>query len=271
MKKETFPLWEAGAPRQIAGGEIPTLTYYASENKTHTGTVVILPGGAYAVRAPHEGDGYARFFNDHGFDAFVADYRVSPNRFPTELLDARRALRTVRSRASEYGIAPGKIAVMGSSAGGHLAALVSTYRPAIDGEGVDKIDEVSPFPDASILCYPVIDTSDDAIVHIGSKQNLLGEEALALGTSVSPSVIADEGVCPAFLWHTSDDATVNVINSYRYAERLRRVGVPVEMHIFPHGSHGLGLADTRYGCPADTPYVSRWGEWVLAFLSELGF
>lgn len=271
MKHESIPLWNSEAPRMLAGSETPMLTYYQTEKKTHDGTVVILPGGAYAVRAPHEGDGYARFFNDHGFDAFVVDYRVSPNRFPTELLDARRALRTVRAHAEEYGISPDKIAVMGSSAGGHLAALVSTYRPAIDGEGADEIDAVSPFPNASILCYPVIDTSDDAIVHMGSKKNLLGEEALSLGASVSPSVIADERVCPAFLWHTSDDEVVNVINSYRYAERLRRVGVPVEMHIFPHGHHGLGLADTRYGCSADTPYISRWGEWVVAWLSELGF
>ena len=101
---------------------------------------------------------------------------------------------------------------MGSSAGGHLAALVSTYRPAIDGEGADATDEISPFPNASILCYPVIDTSDDAVVHYGSKINLLGEENEDLGASVSPSVIADRHTCPAFLWHTSDDECVNVIN-----------------------------------------------------------
>ncbi|HBJ18351.1 MAG TPA: alpha/beta hydrolase [Clostridiales bacterium] len=271
MKKETFPLWKNGAPRQIAGGEVPMMTYYAAKNKTHDGTVVIFPGGGYEIRAPHEGDGYARFLNDHGFDAFVVDYRVSPNRFPTELLDARRAVRLVRENAAKYGISPDKIAVMGSSAGGHLAALVSTYRPAIDGEGADKTDEVSPFPNASILCYPVIDTSDDAIVHMGSKKGLLGEENTDLGASVSPAVIADRHTCPAFLWHTSDDACVNVINSYRYATRLRTVGVPVEMHILPHGPHGMGLADTAYGCNADTPYIARWGEWLVAWLSELGF
>ena len=271
MKTETFPLWKNGAPRQIPGGEIPSITPYRAENKTHDGTVVIFPGGAYACRAPHEGDGYARFFNEHGYDVFVVDYRVSPNRFPTELLDARRAVRLVREHAAEYGISPDKIAVMGSSAGGHLAALVSTYRPAIDGEGADATDEISPFPNASILCYPVIDTSDDAVVHYGSKINLLGEENEDLGASVSPSVIADRHTCPAFLWHTSDDECVNVINSYRYATRLRNVGVPVEMHILPHGPHGMGLAERRFGYTDDTPYVARWGEWLLAWLASLGF
>lgn len=270
MKKETLPLWKNVAPRQIAGTEVPTLTYYAAENKTHESAVVIFPGGAYLGRAAHEGDGYARYLNEQGFDAFVVDYRVSPNRFPTELLDARRAVRCVRENAEHYGISPDKIAVMGSSAGGHLAALVSTYRPAIDGEGVDATDEISPFPNATILCYPVIDTSDDAIVHMGSKENLLGDR-LDLGAAVSPSVIADKDTCPAFLWHTSEDDAVNVINSYRYATRLREMNVPVEMHIFPHGPHGYGLADHKYGCPLENAYVSRWAEWLTAWLTDLGF
>ena len=141
MEKQIIKLWESEVPGYI-GGELPMLTYYPSENKKGNGTVIICPGGGYCKRAPHEGEGYAKYLNSIGLDAFVVDYRVDPNRFPYPLLDARRSVRYVRKNAEKFGIDPNKIAIMGSSAGGHLAALTSTYRGQIEGEGVDEINKV---------------------------------------------------------------------------------------------------------------------------------
>lgn len=245
--------------------ETPVLEYYPTDDKKTTATVVIFPGGGYAGRAGHEGDGYARYFNSIGMDAFVCEYRVSPHRFPVELLDARRAVRYVRAHAEQFGIDPDRVAVMGSSAGGHLAALVSTYTASIDYESQDDVDAVSPIPNATILCYPVIHMPDESnIAHEGSYINLLGEENLDKKAAVSPDVIANETTPTAFIWHTSDDSCVNVINSYRYAEALRKLGKQHEMHIFPSGVHGLGLAE-------GSPHVAQWTGLLKNWLVYLGW
>ena len=122
--------------------EIPVIEYYKPENMISDAAVIIFPGGGYLRRAKHEGEGYAKFLNEHGISAFVVQYRVSPHRFPLELLDARRSVRYVRYYADKFGIDKNKICVMGSSAGGHLAALVSTYMNSIDFEDVDEIDMI---------------------------------------------------------------------------------------------------------------------------------
>ena len=131
--------------------EEPVLEYFPAQNRISDATVVIYPGGGYGMRAPHAGKGYAEYFNTIGMDAFVCEYRVLPHRFPLELLDARRAVRWVRHHAAEYGLDPHKVAVMGSSAGGHLAGLVSTYTAPIDFEGIDEVDGENPIPDATLL------------------------------------------------------------------------------------------------------------------------
>lgn len=243
---KTVKLWENETPGLSEGVNAPTLTYYGAENKKGDGAIVIFAGGGYVNRSENEGIPYAEFFNSIGLDAFVVDYRIAPKtRFPYELLDARRAVRLVRFYAGEYGIDPNKIAVIGSSAGGHLAALVSTYRGKIDGEGVDAIDEISPTPNAQILCYPVINATDRLVMHEESIENLLGHEQLRLAPTVSPDLIADEKTPQAFIWHTAEDSLVDVCNSYRYAERLHKVNVKVEMHIFADCPHGMALATEK--------------------------
>ena len=129
---DIIELWE-NVPGYEEGHHHPTLEFYKTENKRGRGTVVILPGGGYARRAPHEGEGYAKFLNELGLDCFVLQYRCAPTRFPYPLLDARRAMRYVRANAEKYGIDPEKIAIMGSSAGGHLAEMTATYREKLDG------------------------------------------------------------------------------------------------------------------------------------------
>ncbi len=239
--------------------EIPVLDIYIPEHKTGDIAVVILPGGGYGFRSPHEGRGYAEFLNAHGIAAFVCQYRVSPHRFPLPLLDARRAVRYVRHFAADFGIDPEKVYLMGSSAGGHLTALTSTYREPIDYENLDEIDGESAVPNGQILCYPVIKLLGKGISHLGSGQNLLGDKQAELGEELSPDLIADGQTPKAFIWHTFNDGAVHVNNSLDYAKRLRQVNVPVEMHIYPDGPHGLGLA------PA-FPHVADWGNQLLRWL-----
>ena len=128
--------------------EVPVIEYYKPANKTSDAAVVILPGGGYEIRADYEGEGYAQFLADHGISAFVVQYRVKPHTFPLPLLDARRGIRFIRHNAEKYGIDKNKIAIMGSSAGGHLAALTSTYTKPIDFEGIDDIDKEDFLPNA---------------------------------------------------------------------------------------------------------------------------
>ncbi len=204
------------------------------------GAVIIFTGGGYCKRAPHEAEPYALEINRMGLFAFVVDYSIAPNRFPAPFDDGVEAIRYAKECAKLQGFDPDKIAVMGSSAGGHLAALLSTLCKAEDK------------PNAQILCYPVTDIES----HRGSYENLL-DEKIAKHGSVSPTLLANENTPPAFIWHTSSDPSVDVKGTYRYATRLSELGVPVEMHIYPVGGHGLGLANGLYGRETEE-YVQRW-------------
>lgn len=240
----------------------PEIVPYVPKEKRSDAAIVIFPGGAYRGLADHEGEGYAEFLASNGITAFVVNYRVAPHKFPLELLDARRAVRWVRFHAEKFGINKERIAVMGSSAGGHLAALVSTYRDPIDFEDLDAVDAEDYLPNAQILCYPVICNPENDFAHRGSYHNLLESRETDEQRKVDPSILADEKTPTAFIWHTAGDAGVNVINSYRYAEKLRTLEVPVEMHIFPYGPHGLGLAPKH-------PHVAQWSGLLLNWLHLL--
>lgn len=239
--------------------ETPVLECYIPENKTCDIAVVIYPGGGYSCRAPHEGDAYAKFLNEHGITAFVCEYRVSPHRFPLPLLDARRAVRYVRYHSERFGVNKNKVYVMGSSAGGHLAATVSTYTKPIDFENLDEIDKENYRPDGQILCYPVIKLLGKDFAHLDSGKLLLGELQAEMGEELSPDLIADEQTPKAFIWHTFEDPGVNVINSLDYARRLRQMRVPVEMHLYPQGRHGLGLAP-------EFPHIAQWTDSLIKWL-----
>ncbi len=246
--------------------ETPVMEYYPAEEKKTNAAVVICPGGGYSGRAQHEGKDYAAFLNALGMDAFVCQYRVAPHRFPLPLLDIRRAIRLVRAKAKDFGIDPNKIAVMGSSAGGHLAALVSTYKDEIAYEGLDEIDNESPVPNAQILCYPVIHCPDEMeIAHVGSFNNLLGPDRVEDYPAFSCDSLVSDDTPQAFIWHTADDAGVNVRNSYLYATALRTHNISCEMHIFPNGRHGLGLAAT------EVPHVAQWAGLLQNWLGYIGW
>ncbi len=259
---EQFNLWE-NPPLAIVDGETPSILYFPTEDKKHDACAVIFAGGGYGGRAKHEGEGYAEYLNSRGVDAFVVNYRVSPHIFPTELLDARRAVRFVRANAEKFGINPEKLFVMGSSAGGHLAALLSTYQGEIEGEGVDFIDEISPFPNAQVLCYPVLDIEG----HAPSYKCLLGHD-MTNWRCVTPRLLATENTPPAFMWHCAGDAIVDAQNTLRYSSRLMELGVLHECHIYPEGRHGIGLAtEERFdGCE----YMRSWADMMWNWLVYIG-
>ncbi|HOB33879.1 MAG TPA: alpha/beta hydrolase, partial [Verrucomicrobiota bacterium] len=257
----SFPLWPDGAPGALgtAPRDVPTLTPFLPDAERASGAaIVICPGGAYQHLADHEGRVYAQWLNEHGVAAFVLKYRLGSDgyRHPRMLEDAARAVRTVRARASEWGIDPGRVGIMGSSAGGHLAATLLTHFDAGDPNSADVIERQSSRPDIGILCYPVITMGP--FTHRGSRNNLLG-------TNAPPELIEDlsnelrvrKDTPPCFIWHTVEDRTVPVENSLRFAEALRAAGVPFELHLYEKGAHGLGLGVRSY-VPGDTSKLLPW-------------
>ena len=257
-------LWDK-TPLLNEGDNDVYMTYYPAEGDSDS-AMIIYAGGGYGHRARHEGEGYAEHFSKLGLHCFVVHYRVSPYVFPVELLDARRAVRYVRANAEEFGIDPNKITVIGSSAGGHLAALVSTYKGAIDGEGRDAIDEIDPIPNAQVLCYPVLDFQG----HRGSYVRLLGEDKVdELAASVTPMNLADSDTPITFMWHCEGDKVVDPRNTIRYSLKLLDLGVSHEMHIFPRGRHGVGLVynDERF---VGEEYMESWADMVVAWLKLNG-
>ena len=250
--------------------EIPKITAFIPDNKKSDIAIVILPGGGYTMRSEHEGKGYAEFLNKNGITAFVVDYRVSPYRFPLPLLDARRAIQFVRHFATKYGINKNRVLIMGSSAGGHLAALTSTYFEEIDDFEInDEISKENFIPDGQVLCYPVINLwGKKGDVHIGSGMNLLGDKYAELSYSLTPANITSESTPPAFIWHTFEDEAVNVKNSLDYAKSLKDSGVSVEMHIYPHGQHGLGIP---YDDSEINRHVLQWSASLIKWLNYMNY
>ena len=227
------------------------------------GLVVVCPGGGYANLAPHEAEPVARWLNAAGVAAAVLRYRVAPHRHPAPLLDVQRAIRTVRHRAEQWGIDPGRVAVLGFSAGGHLAATAGTHYDAGDPGAADPVERQGCRPDALILCYAVISLVADQ--HPGSLANLLGPEPpAALRRELSAELQVTERTPPAFVWHTADDAAVPAGHSLGFCAALARCGVPYELHVYEHGRHGLGLAsgDGRVG---------EWPRAAAAWLAGMGY
>lgn len=212
------------------------------EDKNKIG-LIIFPGGGYGGLAKHEGAGYAEYFSKAGIACFVVTYRLGSQGFrhPAMLEDALAAIRTVRSKATEFGIDPHRIGVMGSSAGGHLAAHAMVAYEQYDSE-------ISLRPDFGVLCYPVISSQGDQ-AHSGSMKNLLGPDPdPELLASVSCDALPSAETPPCFLWHTVQDAAVPLENSLLYAAALRKHDIPFELHLYQDGRHGLGLqTDFEWG------------------------
>ena len=257
------PLWPAGAPGAKGTDpqkDIPSITVFEPENPNGT-AVVICPGGGYGFLATgHEGVDIAKWLNGLGITGVMLEYRMNSGGYqhPIPMMDAQRAMRTVRSRAGELGIDPSKIGIMGFSAGGHLASSVGTHFDAGDPEAVDPIDRVSCRPDFMILCYPVI-AFGESYTHQGSQDNLLGADAtdVMIRTMSSEKRVTAE-TPPTFLFATDEDTVVPAENSVMFYLALRKAGVPAELHIFRPGNHGLGLASGNPVIGAWVPACENW-------------
>jgi acetyl esterase/lipase len=278
----TFPLWPDAAPGALGSAEadVPTITVFlpvsaapdvsatpdaAKENRV--AAMIVFPGGGYGGLAKHEGEGYARWFAEHGMVAFVVKYRLGSKgyRHPLMLRDAARAVRLVRTRAAEWGVDPARVGVIGSSAGGHLASTLLTHFAAGRADDPDPVERQSSRPDLGILCYPVITMGEGT--HGGSRNNLLGRDpSPELIEQLSSEKQVTEQTPPCFIWHTWEDKGVRMENSMAFAGALRARGVRFELHIYEKGGHGMGLGNRG---PGKEPH--RWAADCLAWLTERGF
>ena len=226
---------------------------------TNRPAILVLPGGGYARQADHEAEPVAEWLAALGIHAFVLRYRVAPDRHPAPLQDAKEAMLHIRSGSHGLAVDPDRVGVLGFSAGGHLAATLSTATPS----GSVHLDVPEAVPALTVLCYPVVSYTQS--VHQGSVDNLLGSAPPSdLLAQLSAERHVSAATPPAFLWHTADDAAVPASHSLDYAGALMAAGVPAELHVFPRGRHGLGLA-------AEEPGPDQWTQLCAAWLDRAGW
>jgi acetyl esterase/lipase len=260
-------LWENGAPGALgqADTDKPTITVYRAPRGSVGTAIIVAPGGGYgALAMDHEGRQEAYWFNAMGISAFVLKYRLGPRyHHPIELGDAQRAIRTVRARAAEFNVLPDRIGMMGFSAGGHLTSTAGTHFDAGKPDSTDPIERAGSRPDFLILGYPVI-SFDPAVTHAGSLKNLLGDNPdPKLVENLSNELQVTAQTPPTFIFHTSNDNGVPVENSVRFYLALRKAKVPVEMHLFENGPHGVGMA-------LSDPSLSAWPTLLMNWLRARG-
>lgn len=270
----TIPLWPGKAPHAVGESDAdkPTLTAYpAPKDKANGAAVVICPGGGYgALAMDHEGKQVAEFLNTLGVTAFVLKYRIATKDRPGPLLsapldDAQRAIRLVRAKAKDYGIDPKRVGIWGFSAGGHLASTAATHFNTGGLKNDDDMEKESCRPDFAILAYPVV-TMEDGVTHGGSKRNLLGDKPDAkLVELYSNEKQVTKDTPPVFLFHTSADTAVLPENSVRFYLACKNAKVPVEMHIYEKGRHGVGLGrDAKWtgGEQSVATWPDRLADWM---------
>jgi acetyl esterase/lipase len=261
------PLWADGAPGAKGDDDRdkPSLTIYLPPDEKAMGTaVVICPGGGYGHLAmDHEGHQIAQWLNSFGVAGFILKYRHRNSGVgyghPAPLQDAQRAVRIVRSRAKEWNIDPGRIGILGFSAGGHLASSAGTHFQKRYSEAKDPIDKIHCRPDFMILIYPVISFTEWC-AHSGSRRNLLGnnpDKELVENLSNERQVTAETP--PTFLVHANDDKPVPPENSIYFYLALRKAKVPAEMHIYEKGGHGFGLGKQN---TAESSWPVRCEDWM---------
>ncbi|MCM8538627.1 MAG: alpha/beta hydrolase [Lentisphaeraceae bacterium] len=214
--------------RKVTKVDRPSMAFFKSKKAIKSApAVIVFPGGAYRLLAYElEGTKIATWLNSLGYHAIVVKYTVPGNKRLEALKDAQRAIRLVRSQASNWGINPNKIGVIGFSAGGHLAAHLSTNYLKSSYQAVDKVDKTSCRPDFSILVYPAY-----IYKHKGSKE-------------LPKEIKVDSKTPPAFVVQTLDDRNL-VASSFNYIRALNDAKVDAKLHLFAKGGHGYGLGLTK--------------------------
>jgi len=243
----------------------PTLNVYLPDEKTATGTAVIIcPGGGYGMESYRlEGTNIAEAFVRQGIAAFILKYRLPSDSIMIDktigpLQDAQQAIKIVRQHAAEWNLDTAKIGIMGFSAGGHLASTAGTH---FEQSYIPNDEKISLRPDFMILIYPVISMTDE-LTHKGSRENLLGKSPDAAQiTLFSNELHVNANTPPTWLTHTGDDQVVTVENSIRFYQELIRNKVPAEMHLYPKGNHGFVLS-----LPTD-----EWMQPLFDWMKKSGF
>lgn len=222
--------------------------------------VLICPGGGYAMCSQREAEPVALQYLKEGYNTFVLWYTVAPKHFPHALREVAASVELIHRNAEAWNCDESLVAILGFSAGGHLAAL---YSNAFDWPEVREVLPESKPVQASVLCYPVI-SADPAVAHMGSFECLLGHLPLTPGETerFSCDRLVRDTTPPAFLWHTSEDNCVPVQNSLRYATALADHHVPFELHIFPYGYHGMSLCTRETLDGEITPGMQHAQCWV---------
>ena len=234
--------------------------------RTPRPSIVICPGGGYRMRADREGEPVALVFAAMGFNCFIVEYHVAPAVHPAALFDVAHAVAWVREHAAECNANPDAIAVMGFSAGGHAACHLGVRWHEEDLMASFGLTPDQARPNAMVLCYPVITAGKYA--HRGSFEQLTGSTDQADHAAFSLEERVTDKTPPTFLWHTWQDGSVPAENSIFFATALRRCGVQGEMHIFPKGGHGIGLANplTSDSPDQNIPECAQWPEMAARFL-----
>lgn len=252
----SFFLWKGVAPDTEICGQQAQPSLEAFEAAGARGAVIVCPGGGYACKADYEGAPIAEMIRQAGISAFVLDYRVKPFRMETPLNDVKRAIRILRFRGYQ------KVGVLGFSAGGHLAGAAATLYDLGDPTSDEPIERFSSRPDAFVSCYGA--TSFRVFEQTWAHETLGEEYSPEMIARFSAELNVTPNTPPAFIWHTADDPVVPVRSAILLASALSANGVACELHIYPHGPHGLALAS------AD-PVVGQWCGQVQRWLLRLGF
>lgn len=236
--------------------------------------MLVIPGGGYGhVCSDREGWPISEAFLKHGINCFVLNYRVGEkSKYPNPLIDAALAMDYIRNNAAKYSVNPERVFVVGFSAGGHLTGLISTKHK--EAEKILGLPENATRPSGSVYCYPVVSTF--CSTHVASFFNLAGKQVAEFTDDEARFYSIDTNVTdktpPAFIWHTAEDQVVPVQNSLRLAEAYIKAGVPVSLHIFPYGPHGISLAtkETWADNPAFLqPLAVDWVDEAAAFIKTI--
>ncbi|MDQ1913829.1 alpha/beta hydrolase [Paenibacillus sp. GD4] len=255
--------WEHTYKRVIKGVTAPSLIPFIPE-KPNGAAVIVIPGGAYRRQVFNlEGTDIAEWLNSFGVTAFVLKHRMPGDgheqALDVPLQDGQRAVRLVRSMASQYGINPAKVGVMGFSAGGHLASALGTCYDRTIYEPIDSVDQISAKPDFLVLCYPCIslrgwNTND------GRDRSTPIMEVLK---KYSTDELVTKDTPTSFIMVADDDTITPAEHSVNFYLALRKARVPAELHAYRAGQHGFGMGTTKGPVQSWTAACRSWLETVI--------
>lgn len=240
---QTVKIWE-GTLMERKQKRSEMTVYLPSKNHNTGAAVILCPGGSYCyLGIRHEGHKVAKWLQARGVAAFVLRYRVGMygNHYPAMIEDLQRTIQLVREGSLKYSIDPGKVGVMGFSAGGHLAGTAGIYYNENFLADLGIHPTVSLRPDFIAMIYPVV-SMEDGLAHRKSRRNLLGRNySLQLAQKMSLEKNVHAGMPPVFLLHCKDDKTVDVRNSEIFGDELKKDGIDYKELIYNKGNHGFGL------------------------------